>query len=105
MPSKDNNYFIDEIRKNLKEFQENTQNTLRQELMYSLRPANEVPLDDVDLQALLKVSKRHTADLRGKKLIAFSQPNPNGKVYYMLSDVIAYLKTGYHQTITNQRKF
>lgn len=105
MPAQDSNFFLDEIQKTLKEFQENTQNTLRQELMYALRPANEVLLDDVDLQALLKVSKRHTADLRGRKLIAFSQPTPNGKVYYLLSDAITYIKTGYHQTITNQRKF
>jgi hypothetical protein len=88
----------------LKQIQENL-DTLRQELIKSHRPANEVLLDDVDLQAILKVSKRHTAELREKKLIAYSQPIPNGKIYYILSDVIAYVKTGYHQTISSQRKF
>ena len=104
METNDNNYFLNEIQKIMKEFRENAQATLRQDLIYALRPADEITLDDADLQALLKVSKRHTAELREKKLIAYSQPIPNGKVYYMLSDVIAYLKTGYHQTISSQRK-
>ena len=105
MSSTDKNFFLDEIQKTLKEFQENMLAKLRLELMYALRPANEVPLDDVDLQALLKVSKRHTSEIREKNLIGYSQPIPKGKVYYSLSDVVVYFSTGYHPTISSQRKF
>ena len=105
MSPTDKNFFLDEIQKTLKEFQENMLAKLRLELMYALRPANEVILDDVDLQSMLKVSKRHTIKLRKKKLIGYSQPIPDGKVHYSLSDVVEYFKNGYHPTISSQRKF
>lgn len=51
------------------------------------RPANEVLLDDVDLRAMLKVSKRTTATWRQKGLIRHSWLQ--GKCYYKYSDVLA----------------
>lgn len=62
---------------------------IREEVLKALRPADEVILDDVDLRALLKISERTTAELRGKNLIAYSKP---GKVYYLLSDVLEMMK-------------
>lgn len=54
------------------------------------RPAEEVIYDDVDLQELLKVSKRTTGYWREKGMITFSKVG--GKIYYLLSDILAFLK-------------
>jgi len=64
--------------------------SFRYEVGQAKRPPNEVVLDDVDLQAYLKVSKRKTAELRAQGLIKYSKPD--GKVYYMLSDVLDYVQ-------------
>ena len=61
---------------------------IKDEILKAKRPPEEVILDDVDLQNLLRCSKRKTADLREKRMIAYMKP---GKVYYKLSDVLKYL--------------
>ena len=53
------------------------------------RPASEVILDDLDLQQILKNSKRKTAQLRAQRQITYYKDD--GKIYYFLSDVIAYV--------------
>lgn len=47
-------------------------------------------LDDVDLCAYLKVSKRTTATWREKGMIDYSQPS--GKVFYTKSQVLQFIK-------------
>jgi len=54
------------------------------------RPAEEVILDDYDLQQCLKISKRKTAELRLSRKITYSKPD--GKALYILSDVLIYAK-------------
>jgi len=61
---------------------------IRFEINKSLRPANEIILDDVDLRNLLKISERTTASMRAKQMITYSKP---GKVFYLLSDVLKML--------------
>jgi hypothetical protein len=58
------------------------------EIAQAQRPANEIILDDVDLCAILKVSKRTTATLRATKQISYSDC---GKIKYLLSDVLDYI--------------
>jgi hypothetical protein len=55
-----------------------------------VRPPEHVVLDDVDLRDYLKVCKRTTAYWREKGLITFSKLG--GKIYYRLSDILAFLK-------------
>ena len=55
----------------------------------AFRPPSEVILDDFDLQKLLKISKRKSAQIRADREITYYKDN--GKIYYMLSDVIAYV--------------
>jgi methyltransferase-like protein len=69
---------------NLKEILE----VIREEMIKTQRPANEIILDDVDLRNLLKISERTTAALRAKNMITYSKP---GKVFYLLSDVLKML--------------
>jgi hypothetical protein len=61
---------------------------IKDEILKAKRPPEEVILDDVDLQNLLRCSKRKAAELREKKMITYMKP---GKVYYKLSDVLKYL--------------
>lgn len=56
----------------------------------ALRPANEVILDDLELQRILYISKRTSASLREQRLIPFHKSQ--GKIYYLLSDVLEYIK-------------
>lgn len=56
----------------------------------ALRPANEVVLDDIQLQEKLQISKRTTASMRDERLIGYSKPS--GKVYYTLQDLLDYVK-------------
>lgn len=56
----------------------------------ALRPANEVILDDVELQRMLFISKRKSAMLREQRLLPYHKSS--GKIYYLLSDVLDYIK-------------
>jgi hypothetical protein len=56
----------------------------------ALRPPNETILDDVELQRMLFISKRTSATLREQRLIPFHKSA--GKIYYLLSDVLEYLR-------------
>ena len=56
----------------------------------SLRPANEVILDDCDVRELLKVSRRTLLDYRKTgKLLYYKIEN---KIYYFLSDIFSFIK-------------
>lgn len=66
------------------------------------RPANETILDDVDLRALLKVSKRTTATWRQNGLIKHSWLQ--GKCYYRYSDVLAAIDQNAVNPIRSQLK-
>ena len=48
-------------------------------------------LDDVELQIVLGVSKRQTADLRSRGEIAYIQEKPRGLVKYYPADIKAYI--------------
>ncbi len=69
----------------------------------ALRPANEVILDDIELQQMLFISKRTAATLREQRLITFHKSA--GKIYYLLSDVLEYLRNHRIEsgTISNQK--
>jgi len=63
---------------------------LKLALANACRPPEQQILDDVDLRAFLKVSKRTTAYWREKGLITFSKLG--GKIFYRLSDVLSLIK-------------
>jgi len=54
------------------------------------RPANEVILDDVDLRNLLKISRRTSLEYRKKGVYKFYKLD--GKIFYILEEVIAGIK-------------
>ncbi|MBL0202181.1 MAG: hypothetical protein IPP81_19095 [Chitinophagaceae bacterium] len=54
------------------------------------RPASEVILDDVDLRNLLKISRRTSLEYRKKGIFKFYKLD--GKIFYILEEVIAGIK-------------
>jgi transcriptional accessory protein Tex/SPT6 len=54
------------------------------------RPASEVILDDVDLRNLLKISRRTSLEYRKKGVYKFYKLD--GKIFYILEEVIAGIK-------------
>jgi hypothetical protein len=75
---------------------------IRYEMENAQRPANECLIDDVDLQMMLKVSKRTTANYRADQLIAYSRLS--GKVFYLWSDVLEALQRNRVPAIQDQLK-
>lgn len=59
------------------------------EISQAQRPSNEIILDDMELCRVLNCSKRTTATLRSTGQISYHQC---GKIQYLLSDVLVYLK-------------
>jgi hypothetical protein len=56
----------------------------------SIRPANEVILDDCDVRELLKFSRRTLLDYRKSgKLLFYKIEN---KIFYFLSDIFSFIK-------------
>jgi hypothetical protein len=62
---------------------------LQYELLQIQRPANEVILDEIGFCKHLNISKRHAANLRASRAITYSKSG--GKLYYKLSDILAFL--------------
>lgn len=54
------------------------------------RPASEIILDDVDLRNLLKISRRTSLEYRKKGFFKFYRLD--GKIFYILEDIIAGIK-------------
>lgn len=74
----------------------------RFEMQNAQIPANERIIDDNDLQRILKVSKRTTANYRAQRLINFSYLG--GKVIYRYSDVLDAIDRNMIPAIQNQLK-
>lgn len=62
---------------------------LRYELQKAQRPAEQVILDETDFCVYLKISKRHSANLRASGAITYSKAG--GKLYYRLSDILDFI--------------
>ncbi len=76
---------------------------IEQIILQAQRPADEILLDESDFCAFLKISKRHAANLRAKRLLKFSKTA--GKIYYILSDVLDFIKENQVLPIHHQSKF
>jgi len=55
-----------------------------------IRPASETILDDIDIRALLKISRRTALDYRKKGILRSHQIEK--KIYYFLDEVIIDIK-------------
>ncbi len=76
---------------------------IRNEILNLQRPADEILLDDEDLCRLLKISKRHSSNLRTQRLITYSKPG--GRIYYKLSDVLCFINKNEVKAIDTLNRF
>ncbi len=60
-------------------------------------PSKKIIYDNQGLQDLLKISKGKAALLRKTGKISYSQDSRTGKIWYKLSDVLAYLDSCYYE--------
>ena len=78
---------------------------LRYELSQMVRPASEIIMDDNDVMAQLKISKRTLQYLKKDEIIPIHKLDPNSpRTYYLLSDILDVLKKNRVESITNKRK-
>lgn len=88
-----------ENRKKNLEDKNSLRNQIRQEiieelfnqlLFATLTPSQKI-MDDLDMQKVLRISKRKLDYLRAKNLISYSQAIPNGQVLYTLQDALDFI--------------
>lgn len=78
---------------------------IRQEVERATRPADQVILDDEDVMRMLKISKRKLQYLKSGLQIPFHTPTGGNRTYYLLSDILDWVKESRTESIANTRKF
>ena len=72
-------------------------------LLSNLTP-DKMILEEEDVLAILKVSKRKFGYLREQKQINYSQPTPAGKIYCTFQDILDYVNQGRVKSISSKRR-
>jgi hypothetical protein len=87
------------IELNIKEISEikETLAELKKMLLEKNRPAEQQILDNKGLMAYLKISSTKAQKLRNEGKLAFSKDSLTGKIWFRLSDVLAYLDSCYYK--------
>ena len=76
---------------------------LRHEIQRAQRPPEEVVLDDEDVMRILKISKRKLQYLKSGLHIPFHTPPAGVRTYYLLSDILSWLKDSRTESLSNNR--
>ncbi len=74
----------------------------RNEVPKTQRPATEVKLNDQDVMKMLSISKRKLDYLKAYREIPYPQPKANSSCYYLISDILLWLKTHRAENFTNK---
>lgn len=61
------------------------------------RPAEQTIFDNNGFQEFLKISASKARKMRDNGKIAFSKDSRTGKIWYKLSDILAYLNSCYYE--------
>jgi predicted DNA-binding transcriptional regulator AlpA len=77
---------------------------LRHEFRQAQRPADQVVLDDQDVMKMLKISKRKLQYMRANREIPYHLPISGVRSYYLLSDILHWLKKSRVESIANPKK-
>lgn len=75
---------------------------LQYEIQQAQRPANEIVLDDQKVMEILKISKRKLQYLKSQRVIPYHTPKSGNRTYYLLSDILDWLKTNRVENISAQ---
>lgn len=76
---------------------------LNDQFLNAQRPPEQILLDDAAFCAYLNVSKRHAANLRSRREITYFKAG--GKLYYKLSDVLAFVEKNKVPAICESSRF
>ena len=87
------------IELNIKEISEIKETLVELKKMFldKNRPAEQQILDNKGLMAYLKISATKAQKLRNEGKLAFSKDSLTGKIWFRLSDVLAYLDSCYYK--------
>ena len=77
---------------------------LRHEIQQAQRPASEIVLDDQQVIEILKISKRKLQYMKSQKAIPYHTPKSGNRTYYLLSDILDWLKKHRVENISSQLK-
>jgi hypothetical protein len=75
---------------------------LKFEIQQAQRPADEIILDDNDVLKMLKISKRKLQYMKADGSIPFHTPPGGVRTYYLLSDILLWLKQSRTESIPNK---
>jgi hypothetical protein len=78
---------------------------MRQEVQNCQRPASEIILTDQDVMRMLRISKRKLDYMKANREIPYHQPKAHSSCYYLLGDLLNWLKKNRVESIYNERKF
>jgi predicted DNA-binding transcriptional regulator AlpA len=74
---------------------------LQQQMQSLQRPANEIILSDQDVMKMLQISERKLDGMKAKRIIPFSQPIQRSSCYWLLSDILEWLKKSRKESLDN----
>jgi len=77
---------------------------IRHEIQEAQRPAVEVILVDEDVIRMLKISKRTLNYKKANREIPFHQPKPRSSYYFVLADILQWIKNARVESFANLRK-
>ncbi|NOT50224.1 MAG: helix-turn-helix domain-containing protein [Chitinophagaceae bacterium] len=77
---------------------------LRQEVQAIQRPPEQIVMDDNDVMKILKISKRTLQNLRSTGQIPYHCPGCGSKKFYLLSDILDWLKKSRVESIFESLK-
>ena len=83
----------------MKQFLQDILQCIRQELYKCQRPADQIILKEADVMNLLGISKRKIQLLKARREIPYSQPRARTFCYYLLSDILNWLKNSRIESI------
>jgi predicted DNA-binding transcriptional regulator AlpA len=74
---------------------------LQQQIQSLQRPANEVVMTDQAVMKMLEISERKLDYMKARKVIPFSQPIKRSSCYWLLSDILEWLKKSRNESLDN----
>ncbi len=77
---------------------------LQYEVQQAQRPANEIILDDDRVMKMLNISKRKLQYMKSGQEIAYHTPGEGNRTYFLLSDVLEWLRKGRTECLCTNRR-
>ncbi len=77
---------------------------LQYEVQQAQRPANEVILDDERVMRMLNICKRKLQYMKSGKELPYHTPGKGNRTYFLLSDILEWMRKGRTESLSNSRR-